>query len=167
MEPQYGETLVLGGKEYKTIKINNQLWMAENLALLVKDSWFYKDNALYGPRFGRLYSWNAAMEACPEGWKLPSVEDWENMLSHYGGEIDAYKHLLEDGKGGLNLTFGGYRTIREEFFSIERAADYWTSTSAGLANSWMFYLIMKKEKVFKTIDDMRCGFSVRYIREIH
>ena len=165
MKSTDGEKLVLGGKEYKTIKINNQLWMTENLELLVKDSWFYDDNALYGPQFGRLYSWEAALEACPKGWRLPSVEDWEQLISFYGGETDAYHQLLKGGESKLNIVFGGYRNAKGGFFSMERAADYWTSTPAGEVNSWLFYLIMKNDKVFKTMDDQRCGFSVRYIKD--
>ncbi|TVQ16861.1 MAG: hypothetical protein EA361_03500 [Bacteroidetes bacterium] len=165
MEPENGEELVLGGKEYKTIKINNTIWMAENLSLLVKDSWFYNDNALYGATFGRLYTWQAAIEACPEGWRLPTLEDWSEMLHVLGGEEKACSALKPGGTSGFDALFAGYRTLKGDFLSIERAADFWTSTEAGDSNAWLFYIIFKKEKVFRIIDDKRCGFSVRYIKE--
>jgi hypothetical protein len=153
--------LELGGKVYKTTLINNKVWMAENLTLLVKDSWFYEDNAQYAPGYGRLYSWQAALDACPEGWRLPSVDDWQEMID----SLEEVYPALRDTKG-FNAVLGGYRTINGEYLSIERAADYWTSTTAGEANAWLFYIISKNEKVHRIIDDKRCGFSVRYIRDI-
>jgi uncharacterized protein (TIGR02145 family) len=158
--------LELGGKEYKTVIINNRLWMAENLALLVKDSWFYKENALNGPTYGRLYTWQAAMDACPEGWRLPTTNDWEKTINYLGGESEAFHALLPEGKSGFHCVFGGYRTINSDYMSLDRAADFWSATEAGEANAWLFYLIMKKDKVFKIIDDKRCGFSVRYIKDL-
>ncbi|MFW5687651.1 MAG: FISUMP domain-containing protein [Bacteroidota bacterium] len=166
MEPQNGEILVLGGREYKTVEINNQLWMAENLALLVKDSWFYENNALFGSTYGRLYTWKAAMEACPEGWRLPLVEDWEKLIDFYNGETQAYYALVKGGKSGFDAIYSGYRTLQGDFMSLERAADFWSGSEAGDANAWLFYLIFKKDKVFRIIDDKRCGFSVRYIKDL-
>lgn len=164
METQNDEILELGGREYKTIKLNNQVWMAENLSLLVKGSWFYDDNAQYGARFGRLYTWQAAMEACPEGWRLPTLDDWNQMLESLGGEEQATSSLKPGGPSGFDALFAGYRTLKGDFLSIERAADFWTSSEAGDSNAWLFYIIFKKEKVFRIIDDKRCGFSVRYIK---
>ncbi|MFW6350842.1 MAG: FISUMP domain-containing protein [Bacteroidota bacterium] len=165
MKTQSGETLDLGGKSYKTVNINGVLWMAENLALLVKDSWFYQDDARYGSKHGMLYTWQAAMETCPQGWKLPSVEDWQQMINSFGNESRAVSDILEGRSNGLNIPFSGYRTQHGDFLSLDRAADFWTSTEAGESNAWLRYIIYKKEKVFKIIDDKRCGFSVRYIKE--
>ncbi len=160
------KTLELGGKHYKTVRINDRIWMAENLSLLVKGSWFYNDNAQYGPRLGRLYSWQAAMDACPQGWRLPTVSDWDEMIRFFGGEEQAFHALLKGGESGFEAIFSGYRSMEGDFLSLERAADFWTATQAGQANAWLFYLIYKKEKVFRIIDDKRCGFSVRYIRDV-
>jgi uncharacterized protein (TIGR02145 family) len=159
-------SLELGGKEYKTVKINNCLWMAENLAILIENSWFYEDNALYGEKFGRLYSWDAAMKACPEGWQLPSDKHWDELIDFLGGEQQAFKELIQEGESGFNALYAGYRNLQGTFLSIERAADFWTSTEAGSANAWLRYMIYKKDKVFRIIDDKRCGYSVRYIKDL-
>lgn len=166
MNTHNGNILELGGKEYRTVKINNLIWMAENMSLLVKDSWFYQDNALYGTNYGRLYTWQAAMDACPAGWKLPSLQEWAEMIDALGGEKLAFSKLVMGGESGFDATFAGYRTLKGDFMSIDRAADFWTSSDAGDANAWLYYLIQKKrDKVFKIIDDKRCGFSVRYVKK--
>ena len=157
--------LELGGKEYPVVKVGTQLWMAENLALLTPGSWFYEDNEMYGEKFGRLYTWQAAMEACPKGWKLPSQDDWSLLLEALGGEEAAWSKMMPGGASGLNILFAGYRNIKGVFMSVDRAADFWTSTEAGDANAWLRYLIHKKEKVHHIIDDKNCGFSVRYIKK--
>jgi uncharacterized protein (TIGR02145 family) len=157
--------LELGGKDYKTVEINNRLWMAENLALLDKESWFYDDNAMYGEKFGRLYTWNAAIRLCPEGWHLPTMDEWEEMVNYLGGEQQAYSRLIHGGDSGFEALYAGYRSPQGAYLSIDRAADFWTSTDIGEMNAWLRYMIYKKEKVFKIIDDKRCGFSVRYIKD--
>lgn len=156
--------LEIGGRTYNTVQINNRTWMAENLSLLVKDSWFYNDDASRADSHGRLYTWQAAMDACPEGWQLPTVNDWLEMINHLGGEQQAFHALVNGGSSGFNAPYAGYRSLTGEYFSLDRAADFWSATPAGDSNAWLFYMIYKKDKVFKIIDDKRCGFSVRYVR---
>ena len=166
MMENHSEKMKLGDKVYSTVKLNNQIWMAENLNLeLDEGCWIYENNSLYGEWYGRLYTWDAAMNACPEGWHLPSDEEWSDMIEALGGEKAAYHKLLESGKNAFNVRFAGYRSQEGIFMSIERAADFWTSTEAGSANAWLRYLLYKKERVFRLIDHKNCGFSVRYVKD--
>ncbi len=98
------------GKTYRTIEINDQIWMADNLAWLPEVS-PSTNNSFEDPycyvydyeganisdakttfnyqTYGVLYNWPAAMNACPSGWSLPSSEEWESLFTYLGGSLIA------------------------------------------------------------------------------
>ena len=93
------------GQVYKTVKIGTQVWMAQNLNYKTENSYCYNDSTIYCDKYGRLYTWAAAMDsvktgcgnnmkcspaypvqgACPNGWHLPSDAEWNDVIVIAGG----------------------------------------------------------------------------------
>jgi len=100
-------------KTYKTVKIGEQTWMAENLNYAVEGSKCYGEGGVISEgesgeekitytnkevqanckKYGRLYNWATAMKACPDGWHLPSDKEWQTLVDVAGGNEAAGKKL--------------------------------------------------------------------------
>jgi uncharacterized protein (TIGR02145 family) len=73
-------------KIYSTVKIGDQLWMAENLNYDAGNgSWVYNDIESNAEIYGRLYNWEITLDACPDCWHLPSEEEWQVLFDFLGG----------------------------------------------------------------------------------
>ena len=138
------------GQTYKTVTIGTQTWMAENLNYAYTDvpynytlndssytsdstSWCYKDSVEYCAKYGRLYTWAAAMDSvgewsangkgcgngnkcsptypvrgiCPEGWHLPTQTEWDTLITAVGGRSAVPEIRNTTGKK-LKSTSGWY-----------------------------------------------------------
>jgi uncharacterized protein (TIGR02145 family) len=125
-ECEYGTLTDSRDKQtYKTVKIDKQWWMAENLNLETPNSYCYNDSARYCTKYGRLYTWAAAMDStakwssngkgcgdgkictstypvrgvCPDGWHLPTRAEIESLITAVGGE-DVAGSKLKSANGG-------------------------------------------------------------------
>ena len=79
------------GKTYKTVKIDNRVWMAENLDYETANS--ICGEMEYLTVYGCLYSWDKAKTACPVGWRLPSQAEWNTLIEFVGDSATAGKIL--------------------------------------------------------------------------
>lgn len=78
------------GKVYKTVKIINQTWFAENLVFKADSGcWAYDDNERFAAIYGYLYIFPAAKSSCPNGWHLPINSEWEQLINYLGGDAIA------------------------------------------------------------------------------
>ena len=160
------------GQTYKTVKIGDQWWMAENLNYEADSSFCYKDSAEYCEQYGRLYTWAAAMDSvgtwstngkgcgygktcsptypvrgvCPEGWHLPTSDEFETLLKAVGGEkklMTTIGWANHEGKNGNGTDAFGFSALPAGFFDYNRyyksegeSTSFWSSTGGepGYAN---------------------------------
>jgi len=123
------------GKTYKYVKIDKQIWMAENMNYKTGNSWCFDDLKDNCDKYGRLYDWNSAKSACPAGWHLPSQEEWQKLIDFAGGKDNARaikaKHSWNRGGGADDFGFyampGGFRKSHR-FTGIDLYAAWWTAT---------------------------------------
>jgi len=130
------------GKVYRTVEINGQVWMAENLDYAGNSGVYYKD-AVYPPfeKAGRLYTCQQAMEAVPSGWHLPSKEEWQELVDFLGGDKIAGKKLKavsgwdsykgQDGNGTDEYGFGalpGGGCWYRDFGCVDESGYWWCAS---------------------------------------
>lgn len=82
-------------------------WMRENLAW-DGAGYSFQNCDVMSPIFGRYYTWEEALTACPEGWRLPSEADWQNLLSYIGINCVSFSDATgAAGKLMENVSFNG------------------------------------------------------------
>ena len=174
-------------KKYKTIKIGNQIWMAENLAYIPSIGWnnAYDDNYENIKNYGCLYDWPTACNAAPKGWHLPSDEEWKQLEISLGvidDEIDKsgydyyrgngigekLKHTSWDGtnESGFNaLPAGQHTDLFDTYNMLNTGTKFWTSTPVS-DEAWYRELESGKNGVLRNKTGKGSGYSVRCIKDL-
>jgi uncharacterized protein (TIGR02145 family) len=187
-------------EEFKTVKIGSQVWMAENLNVdhyrngdpisemadaslwnsLSSGAWCYYGNDISnGEAYGKLYNWYAVNDSrclCPNGWHVPSDQDW-NRLEEFlggsdvaGGKMKSVFSWSSPNSGASNSSEfkglpGGYRNIDGNFVSNGTLGYWWSNTSYDFFNALYRSLHYRSTKVYSLANVKRIGSSVRCIKD--
>lgn len=163
------------GQTYKTVKIGNQVWMAQNLNFKADSSFCYNNEDSNCAKYGRLYRWAVAGSVCPSGWHLPSKTEWETLFSAVGGESTAGKALKSSSgwsSSGNETDDFGFSVLPageldDDIYSgKEQSAFIWSSTN-GDSKLVAYALHLYYEYGFAIFGyyGKDFGFSVRCIQD--
>ena len=185
----------------KEVKIGQQVWMVENLnvdkfrngdpipeaktneewekaADYHQAAWCYYNNDPYnGTKYGKLYNWYAVNDPrglAPEGWHIPSDQEWTDLTVYLGGEAQAGAKMKSKGgwsyggngtnSSGFNAFPGGER-IFGRFTDIVSLGFWWSSTEYFEAEAWYRLLDSENGYVYTGNRFKEMGFSVRCLRD--
>jgi uncharacterized protein (TIGR02145 family) len=208
----------IDGNVYNTVLIGSQCWMKENLRTTtyrngtaipnVPDPFYWEysaegayvwfdNNSAWKEKYGALYNWLAISDSgmlCPEGWHVPTDEEWTILTDFLGGTGSPYGSELKSCRqenspyGGSCITDqhprwnfhsygiygtndygfsgvpGGSRVFDGFFQSQGTIGSWWTSTEHLSIYGWGRSLTYFNDEVTVTLAKLRNGFSVRCLR---
>jgi uncharacterized protein (TIGR02145 family) len=187
----------IDGNSYKTVKIGSQIWMSENLKVtkyrngesipnvtnnyewsnLNIGAWnINQDVTIYG----RLYNWFTVSDnrgLCPNGWHVPSLEEWNILVDFLGGEEIAGAKLKattlwDSNEGATNES--GFAAFANGFALINTGNLHVDNGNLGFfwsSSPWSDWGAISKKlwtitnDIKNHIGDKKNGFSVRCLRD--
>ena len=181
------------GTKYKTIKIGERTWMAENLKLEVSGSWCAgTQNGC--SEYGRLYNWHTAMNLpasanttvidmkdsasyqglCPDGWRLPLQSEWNELLGEciVGGlskKMTGYDTLHTDACGFSSMPVGYIKIFYRngidytEELNMELTG-YWTTVQPADTTAEAF-IFWENGSGKKRVEAKKNGYLVRCLKK--
>lgn len=186
------------GYEYHWVRIGGLDWMTENSHYNSYDdtnckyyqtyedikNYSYEDNT--SEKYGYLYTYQGALDAVPEGWRLPTDDDWKSLEMALGmskAEADAWdwrgsnqSTLMQQSDEGtmLNMKMGGYYSDyiamgAPQYRHMGSYGFYWTATK-DTEKSGEYYIYRKlfynSGQVYRqSMEPVKQMLSVRFVRD--
>lgn len=176
----------------KTLKIGSQEWATQDLKVtkfrngedipLVTDDkeWSELTTAAYciSPKGHYLYNWYAVNDSrglAPEGFHVPTDEEWTELTDFLGGDEVAGAKMKSSpsdtpawngtNTSGFSALPGGYRTNDNGgFYNLGYSGGWWSSSANGTYGAWYRYLYSVYGAVLRSYSYQRYGFSVRCLK---
>ncbi|MFZ5940066.1 MAG: FISUMP domain-containing protein [Bacteroidota bacterium] len=201
VRPQFQTVSDYDGNSYKAIEIGDQVWMCENLKvthfpngteipLVTGDNeWAVLENndtdiayCYYENQqennYGALYTYSAAVSACPSGWHLPSLDEW-NALIAYTSEngfeeneasalkaLDTWQDTLAYDAFDFKALPSGSRYAGDGTFHNGGINGFWwTSTEVSDVSVIRKDIFTDEPKVLQNTGGKSTGFSVRCVKD--
>ena len=170
------------GQTYATVTIGGRVWMAENLNYETETSVVFPEyNGKSHEKYGRLYAWEDAIDACPRDWRLPGEDDWNDLVAAVGDSATAGTKLKaardwdkdkkdyvvgtdDYGFAALPAAVSHVNTNGVRSFS-NNGAFFWTATEKNDARALMFVMHYEKEAVESGAFPKDTWLSVRCIKD--
>ncbi len=188
------------GHEYTYVRYAGLDWMAENAAYVIDDPilcTIYQDADTYYEatagnlstrnldKYGCLYSLEGALQAAPEGWRLPTDAEWQTLEVAMGmnaddaarlewrGEVAQRMMTYEGHSTPTDILMGGYYTTRTIMGTSGwrfkgSQAFFWTSThDDAKAGDYYFYrkFTYNNDAIYRqSMEPAANKLSVRYVR---
>ncbi|MFZ4591403.1 MAG: FISUMP domain-containing protein [Ignavibacteria bacterium] len=184
---------------YNSVKIGKQEWMSENLNVehyrngdiipqvqdkykwtnLSTGAWCYYNNDTENNKtFGKLYNWNAVNDPrglAPEGWHIPSDDEWTELVNFLGGiekagnklKAIAFRERVYKGatnESGFSALLVGYRLDYGDFFSVGNNCEFWTTSEEDNNNARFIALNSIDAYVGRSTSYKDNGLSVRCVK---
>ncbi|MBC8047004.1 MAG: hypothetical protein H7Y00_09435 [Fimbriimonadaceae bacterium] len=131
-------------KSYKVIVLDGRAWMAEPMRYKTSNSWCYGGKKKNCKLYGRMYTWGDAQIACPQGWQLPSNEEWESLITYLGGDKKAGNFFAARDTSTFYLTFGYPPNIYGRFADDANELHFWSTTQFNDNTAWHYFIIKDK-----------------------
>ncbi|GBU23510.1 hypothetical protein R83H12_00122 [Fibrobacteria bacterium R8-3-H12] len=180
-----------GMANYRTKRIGDQIWMAENLRYNASGSKCYDNQESNCDMYGRLYSWAMAMALphncnstacasqisekhrgiCPSGWHIPSDADWTTLMDFVGGAFAAGNNLKAatnwNGTDSYDFTAlpGGYGSSNGDFNGAGYNGFWWSSSEYDALSAYYRSLEYSGEYAYWDGSSKSNFFSVRCIQD--
>ncbi|MTI19871.1 hypothetical protein E1176_02430 [Fulvivirga sp. RKSG066] len=160
------------GQTYKVVKIGTQIWFASHFNYQPEsglNGYYDNDSVQYATEYGRLYSWTVAKEIAPQGWRLPTKTEFQELLEIYSTETEAAQALAVGGATNFNFVLSGtYYSAFDDFDNINMVGYLWSSSENESDLDRAFGLTIEPE--FSSIE-LSGNFlkerwlSVRFVKE--
>ena len=174
-------------KQYPTVMIGTQCWMASNLdygSLLpgtehqrdncITEKFCYNDNPGNCVTSGGLYQWDELMQYdntaasqgyCPPGWHIPTENEWNTLFNNFQGNGFAGSPLKGSGYSGFNALLDGVSFKNASWSFNNFATLFWSSTSHGPYKAWAHGLNTENPSVSFYPSARSNAFPVRCIKD--
>ncbi len=118
-------------KTYQTVNLSSTVWMAENLNYVTKNSWC--NSCDY---YGRHYTYEDALTACPEGWHLSTFDEWKKLSL----SLDLGARDIKTTTGWAPIEFGGEGNGNNDYnFSAKPAGKCASDGRVEMQGSYGFW----------------------------
>jgi uncharacterized protein (TIGR02145 family) len=165
------------GRRYEWIEVGGLRWMTANLNFDAEGSFCPLDDCDMTDDYGRLYPWKLACDVCPDGWRLPTDEEWKQLEISLGMEEPTADEkgyrgsaeaglLREGGSSGMVIPMGGARYGSSDYRGGGDFAYLWTSSEHVVNYAWARVIYRKNDQVNRNYYDKDYAFSVRCVRDM-